>query len=148
MTDPLIPPQLKGQPKLVVRALLQFVLTALTLTDEGYVTVLTKCLSSRTTEGEAEDLVIGFEVVGHGRGVSPEQVQTVLDNAKGSDHRASEPALTMVCRMVQKCGGTVSIRSNLNVGTRFCFDLGFQRVQSYRPTLALRMHAASGACHT
>ncbi len=109
-----------GQPSAISRALLNLAANAVKFTEEGFVE-----LAAEVTEWES----IRFTVTDSGRGISPEAERNLFQPFQKSERRkgvffsGSGLGLSIVRRIVDDLGGSLSYETRLNHGTRFEFTL-------------------------
>lgn len=124
----MVPQKLRGDRSLLVRALLNLTINALKFTEVGHVTISTTCISAQKNN----TLVLGFEVLDSGRGMSPEELEKATrpyERASTSKSGGLGLGLTIVSKSVEMAGGRFNLASELHKGTRVGFELPFEIIE-------------------
>ncbi|HNP17179.1 MAG TPA: ATP-binding protein [Fulvivirga sp.] len=126
--DDNIPEVLLGDPARLHQIILNLVSNAVKFTSQGRITVSVRMLS------EAEESVrVEFSIADTGIGINENKINQIFDNF----HQASSDisriyggtglGLAIVKQLVEAQGGSISVKSVIDVGTVFSFILDFQR---------------------
>jgi hypothetical protein len=121
-TDPL-PHNLLGDPTRLQQALLNYATNAVKFTDQGTVT-----LRTLKQEETAEFLVVRFEVLDTGIGITSEAMSRLFsafeqaDNSMNRKYGGTGLGLAITKRLAELMGGEVGARSTVGVGSTFWFS--------------------------
>lgn len=119
-----------GHPTAIGRAVLNLAANALKFTEEGFVEI-----AAETSGWEN----IRFSVTDSGRGISPDAERNLFqpfhksERRKGVYFSGSGLGLTIVRRIVDDLGGSLTYKTRLHHGTQFEFTLRLPSVQDLRP---------------
>ncbi|MEM1042528.1 MAG: ATP-binding protein [Bacteroidota bacterium] len=125
--DPAVPDELIGDPHRLRQILINLVSNAVKFTHEGGVTVHVMPVAG----GTDGSIVLQFEVVDTGIGISPDQHERIFESftqARSDDARnegGSGLGLAIVKELVEGQQGTVSVASEEGSGSRFAVSLPF-----------------------
>lgn len=126
--DNRIPNVLVGDPVRLHQIILNLVSNAVKFTTEGKITVSVKLLS----ENE-KSVSIEFAITDTGIGISEDKIDKVFENFQQAYSGSSRLyggtglGLAIVKQLVEPQGGSVSVKSELNVGSTFSFILNFKK---------------------
>ncbi len=130
-----VPDRLLGDALRLRQVLLNLIGNAIKFTDRGEVEVRVELLDITHTRAEVQ-----FTVRDTGIGIEPEKRALIFEafaQADGSTTRrfgGTGLGLTICSRLIEMMGGRISVESELNVGSRFCFNALFSL-----PLTGLRM---------
>ena len=119
-----VPEKLLGDPGRIRQVLINLLGNAIKFTEHGEVAVRVKRVSS-----QAGKVLLGFEVVDQGIGISAEkqgdifEAFTQADTSTTRKYGGTGLGLTISSRMVAAMGGLLGVRSALGQGSTFYFDL-------------------------
>ena len=126
--DNRIPNVLVGDPVRLHQIILNLVSNAVKFTTEGKITVSVKLLS----ENE-KSVSIEFAITDTGIGISEDKIDKVFENFQQAYSGSSRLyggtglGLAIVKQLVEPQGGSVSVKSELNVGSTFSVILNFKK---------------------
>ncbi len=126
--DTSIPEVLVGDPVRLHQIILNLVSNAVKFTAIGYITVKVKMISETADEAKIE-----FAVSDTGIGIAPGKIDTIFENFQQASSGTSRLfggtglGLAIVKQLVEPQGGSISVKSKLNEGSTFSFDLTFQK---------------------
>lgn len=121
MSDPLVPKKLFGNEGAIRLALLNLVGNAIKYTDSGQVTV------QSSYRHDSRELI--FSVRDTGVGIPETEQETIFEpycKASGSSHRMRDGlglGLSIVKKLIEQQGGTISVSSTMGEGTEFIVSL-------------------------
>lgn len=121
-----IPELVQGDPFRIHQILYNLVGNAFKFTDEGEISIDVSC-----TDGKEENTVIlSFSVRDSGIGISPEDRQQIFEQFYQVSHfnpniRGTGLGLSITQRLVELMGGTISVESEVGVGSTFTVALPF-----------------------
>lgn len=125
--DSEIPEYIIGDPTKLSQILMNLINNALKFTHNGDVTVITKLDSLEDKKAN-----IYFEVKDNGIGIPEDKQQTIFDSfSQGSidinrKYGGTGLGLTIVKKLVHLLGGEISLKSKVNEGSTFTFELPFK----------------------
>ncbi len=128
--DPNLPRRCIGDPVRLRQILNNLVGNAVKFTSAGSITIRAR-LASDTTGGD--DLHIEFAVSDTGVGIPEEKRQSIFDEFEQADALTSKTyggtglGLAIAQRLVGAMGGSISLESELGVGSTFRFDVRMRR---------------------
>lgn len=120
--DPTIPQFLNGDPLRIKQVLLNLISNSLKFTHEGHVKLDIK-------QSQASPLVLEFQVEDTGIGISEEKQDqlfkpfTQVDSSTTRKYGGTGLGLQISQRLVQLMGGHISLKSQVDKGSTFTFDL-------------------------
>lgn len=126
--DPKIPETLVGDPVRLHQIILNLLSNAVKFTTKGSITVAIKLLKEDTNS-----VTIEFAVHDTGIGISPLKIEKIFENFQQASSDTSRLyggtglGLAIVKQLVETQGGTISVRSEPNIGSVFSFVLSFQK---------------------
>ncbi|MCL2079300.1 MAG: ATP-binding protein [Oscillospiraceae bacterium] len=124
--------QLIGDPLRLYQILMNLLSNAVKFTSAG--TVKLSALIKKESAGKA---AIHFEVSDTGIGMSAEQIEKIFDKFVQADSSTTRNyggtglGLAIVRNMVDLMGGTLTVESSPGAGSKFCFEITFDTVDSY-----------------
>lgn len=128
--DENIPENLIGDPTKLSQIFINLINNALKFTKNGTVSVFAKII---TSENENKDITrIFFDISDTGIGIPPENQEAVFESfSQGSveinrKYGGTGLGLAIVKRLVSLLGGEIKLKSNVNVGTSFSFEIDFK----------------------
>ena len=127
--EPTIGRKLMGDPVRLYQVLMNLLSNAVKFTDGGTIKFLAHI--KKEYEGKA---LICFEVNDSGIGMSPEQIEKIFepfiqgDSSTTRKYGGTGLGLTIVKKIVELMGGTLSVNSTPGVGSRFSFEILFDTV--------------------
>jgi len=122
--DPLVPPGVTGDARLLRQVLVNLAGNAVKFTDQGEVVVRAERLAS--SEAQA---MVRFSVSDTGLGIPPEALETLfepftqVDGSSTRPHGGSGLGLAISSRLVRLMGGRLAVDSELGRGSTFSFTL-------------------------
>ena len=125
--DPEIPNYLIGDPTKLSQILLNLINNALKFTHNGEVIVRAKLISLIDKKAE-----IYFEIKDNGIGIPEDKIESVFDSfSQGSidinrKYGGTGLGLTIVKKLVSLLGGEIMLKSKVNEGSSFSFELPFK----------------------
>ncbi|MDD5149775.1 MAG: ATP-binding protein [Flavobacterium sp.] len=125
--DPEIPENLIGDPTKLSQIMINLINNALKFTHNGKVAVITKCILS-----EDSKTAIYFEVKDSGIGIPEDKLATIFDSfSQGSvginrKYGGTGLGLTIVKKLVKILGGEIQLKSIVEKGSSFSFELPFK----------------------
>ena len=129
--DDNIPEVLVGDPVRLHQIILNLVSNAVKFTNEGKITVSVRLLS------EEEDIVtLEFAVADTGIGIPAIKIDKIFENFQQASsgttrlYGGTGLGLAIVKQLVEPQGGTISVKSKIDVGSTFSFTLSFQKTKS------------------
>ncbi|MFH2143266.1 MAG: ATP-binding protein [Bacteroidota bacterium] len=126
--DDKIPEVLVGDPVRLHQIILNLISNAVKFTSKGSITVSVRLL----TEDE-EKATVEFEVSDTGIGISEDKIKNIFENFQQATSKTSRLyggtglGLSIVKKLVEPQGGTISVKSKIDVGTTFSFILSFMK---------------------
>ncbi len=124
--DSTIPSRIYGDPTRLSQILNNLVSNAIKFTEKGEIRILL-----RLTEKNQEVVKIQFEVRDTGIGIPEKILPSIFDSFTQASSDTTRKfggtglGLTIVKRLVELQNGSISVRSRINGGTSFTFDLPF-----------------------
>ena len=128
--DPSIPANIKGDVLKVKEVLTNFLSNAIKFTHEGIIT-----LTVKKTDMNASKVKLYFEVADTGIGISEEQKDKVFEAFAQADISVTRKyggtglGLAISSKYIELMGGKIDIESELNVGTKFFFEIEFEVIE-------------------
>ena len=122
--DPSIPVNLKGDILKIKEVLTNLLSNAIKFTHEGYIT-----LKVKKTDMTSTKVKLYFEVADTGIGVSEEQKDKIFEAFSQADISVTRKyggtglGLAISGKYIELMGGKIQIESELNVGTKFFFEI-------------------------
>jgi len=129
--EPVTGKKLLGDPVRLYQSLLNLLSNAVKFTDSGTVK-----LSALVKNADEKTATIYFEVTDSGIGMTPEQIQKILepftqaDSSTTRNYGGTGLGLSITKNLVELMGGDLKIESNPGVGSKFSFELTFTLVDS------------------
>ncbi|NER11258.1 Signal transduction histidine kinase [Muriicola jejuensis] len=126
-TDPEIPPFLLGDPSKLTQVLLNLLGNAIKFSDRGKVVLETRL--DRIERGKAH---LKFRITDTGIGIPGEDLNHIFDAFRQagqhtfSKYGGAGLGLSIVKQIVDRLGGTISVQSEVNKGTRFDMTLIYE----------------------
>jgi len=124
--DPSIPLSIKGDVLKIKEVLTNFLSNAIKFTHEGIIT-----LTVKKTAINAQKVKLYFEVADTGIGISEDQKSKVFEAFAQADISVTRKyggtglGLAISSKYIELMGGKIDIESELNVGTKFFFEIEF-----------------------
>jgi len=128
--DKNIPEVLIGDPVRLHQIILNLVSNAVKFTSEGKITVSVNVLSE-----DSDSVTLEFAISDTGIGIPEEKIETVFEVFQQASSGTSRLyggtglGLAIVKQLVEPQGGSISVKSKLEVGTTFSFILSFQKTE-------------------
>lgn len=128
--DNTIPPILLGDSVRLNQILINLISNAIKFTSKGKITVSVRLLTS-----DNDNVTIEFAISDSGIGLAEDTIPIIFENfqqATSSTARlfgGTGLGLAIVKQLVEKQGGTISVKSKLNEGSTFSFILNFQKIE-------------------
>jgi len=128
--DQNIPKVLLGDPVRLHQIILNLVSNAVKFTSKGSITVSAQLISE-----DDEQSTIEFAVADTGIGINETKIEKIFDNFQQASSGTSRLyggtglGLAIVKQLVEPQGGTVTVRSKVNKGSRFSFTLSFLKTK-------------------
>lgn len=129
--DSNIPKVLVGDPVRLHQIIINLVSNAVKFTSKGEITIGTKLLN----ENE-ENVTIEFSVSDTGIGIPDNKIKKIFENFQQASSETSRLyggtglGLAIVKQLVEAQGGSVDVKSKINEGSVFSFNLTFQKTNS------------------
>ena len=126
--DNKIPVVLIGDSVRLHQILLNLLSNAIKFTAEGKITVTVRLLSE-----DDEKAVIEFAIADTGTGIPEDKLESIFENFQQATSSTSSTfggtglGLAICKQLVEKQGGTISVKSKVNEGSTFSFTLIFQK---------------------
>ena len=123
---PDVPDNLIGDPLRLGQILLNLVGNGIKFTEQGEITVRVRCVNSQQDRAE-----LRFEVNDTGIGMSAEQLSELFkafsqaDTSTTRKYGGTGLGLSISKRLVELLGGSISVSSQVGVGSCFSFQMGF-----------------------
>ncbi len=123
-----IPGVLMGDAMRLHQIFINLISNAVKFTNEGKITVCARLLSE-----DAEHATIEFSVTDTGIGISKEKLGQVFENFQQATSGTSRLyggtglGLAIVKQLVELQGGTITVKSEVDKGSTFSFNLNFQK---------------------
>lgn len=119
-----IPTHLMGDEKHIRQILLNLISNAIKFTEQGTIT----CRVYTKSQTDAEKLLLRFEIIDTGCGMTDEQAARIFEpfyQSNVEQHRLMGTGLgtTITFNLVELMGGTIGVRSKPNEGSTFWFEL-------------------------
>ncbi|NJB37135.1 PAS domain-containing hybrid sensor histidine kinase/response regulator [Croceivirga sp. JEA036] len=134
--DKQIPEYLIGDSTRLFQILTNLISNAIKFTKEGEV-----ALNIRQEEIKNESIIIAFEVIDTGIGISMEKQATIFDafsqanSSTTREYGGTGLGLTISKKLLELMGSTIALKSEIDVGSVFSFQLEFKtNTQDYIPT--------------
>jgi PAS domain S-box-containing protein len=129
--DNKIPEVLIGDPVRLHQIILNLVSNAVKFTTKGKITVSVRLLSE-----DAEKTTIEFAVTDTGIGIAENRMGNIFENFQQATsdtarlYGGTGLGLSIVKQLVEPQGGTICVKSEMNVGSTFSFVLPFQKTNA------------------
>jgi PAS domain S-box-containing protein len=126
--DSNIPKVLVGDSVRLHQIILNLVSNAVKFTNEGKITVSVNLLTE-----DDDNLTIKFAVIDTGIGIAKDKIEHIFENFQQATNETSRLyggtglGLAIAKQLVESQGGTISVQSELGVGSTFSFILPFNR---------------------
>ncbi len=126
--DPLIPEVVSGDPLRLHQVILNLMSNAVKFTGKGKITIGVQMLKE-----DEEKVEIRFSIADTGMGIPEDKLSLIFDNFQQAYTDSSRMiggtglGLTIVKKLIEAQGGTISVKSKLNAGSVFSFILSFQK---------------------
>jgi PAS domain S-box-containing protein len=133
--DERIPKVLLGDPVRLHQIILNLVSNAVKFTKEGDITVSVSLLSE-----DEQNVVIEFAVTDTGIGISEEKIAGIFENFQQATSETSRLfggtglGLAIVKQLVEAQNGSISVKSKIEKGSDFCFQLSFKKTNEETET--------------
>ncbi|RDI54987.1 chemotaxis protein CheB [Flavobacterium glaciei] len=130
--DPKIPEVLLGDSIRLHQIILNLVSNAVKFTSKGKITVSATILFE-----EEEKVIIEFEVTDSGIGIPEDHIDVIFENfqqaTNGTSHQygGTGLGLAIVKQLVISQGGSIRVKSKIDVGSTFSFTLPFEKTQNF-----------------
>ncbi|OGG95080.1 MAG: hypothetical protein A2508_08660 [Candidatus Lambdaproteobacteria bacterium RIFOXYD12_FULL_49_8] len=125
--DPELPKFLLGDPFMLDQVLTNLIGNAIKFTKKGGVEYKIKRL-----EGDGDQCLVRFEVLDQGQGIAESQFEAIFEPFRQVDqgitrnHQGAGLGLAIAQKLVGLMGGKLQMESELEVGSRFWFELPFK----------------------
>ncbi len=126
--DETIPKTVIGDPMRLRQIILNLMSNAVKFTAKGSLTIRVRLLKE-----EAENTTIEFELEDTGIGIREDRLEHIFNNFEQagketqSSYGGTGLGLAIVKQLVERQGGTISVRSELGKGSTFCFIMDFDK---------------------
>ena len=130
--DPAIPDRLEGDSTRVRQILLNLAGNAVKFTEKGSVTITVAAVGRTAAVNEGDDLMLRFEVIDTGIGLTEEQLAKLFkpfvqaDASTARKYGGTGLGLSICQRLSEMMGGTIGATSEHGKGSTFWFDLPFR----------------------
>ena len=128
--SPDIPDLIIGDPFRLNQIIMNMISNSVKFTEKGGITL--EVIVGAETD---EDVTINFNVIDTGIGISKENQAKIFEHFTQAEsnitrkYGGSGLGLTIVKKLIEKQGGSINIESEPGKGTRFYFDLKFQKAK-------------------
>lgn len=140
--DKQIPEYLIGDSTRLFQILTNLISNAIKFTREGEV-----ALNIQQKETKEESIILGFEVIDTGIGISKDKQETIFDafsqanSSTTREYGGTGLGLTISKKLLELMGSTIALKSELEVGSVFSFQLEFKtNTQDYIPSHTTQLH--------
>jgi PAS domain S-box-containing protein len=129
--DTKIPEVLVGDPVRLHQIILNLVSNSVKFTTKGKITV-----SANLITEDNDKATIGFAVSDTGIGIAEEKIATIFENFQQATSGTSRLyggtglGLAIVKQLVETQGGTINVKSQIDEGSIFSFQLSFQKTKT------------------
>jgi len=126
--DNKIPEVLTGDAVRLNQILLNLLSNAIKFTEKGKITIAVRLLDE-----DKENVIIEFAISDTGTGISEDKLESIFENFQQATSSTSRLfggtglGLAICKQLVEKQGGTISVRSKVDEGSTFSFTLSFQK---------------------
>ena len=126
-----IPEVLIGDPARLHQIILNLVSNAVKFTAKGKIT-----LGIRLLNEDKERVIIGFTVTDTGIGIAENKIDHIFENFQQAStgttrlYGGTGLGLAIVRQLVERQGGSVRVKSKIDVGSVFNFSLSFQKTEA------------------
>lgn len=147
--EPNVPQYIKTDEKKLRSCLINIINNALKFTNLGHVMVRVRCQDDPDQSlTKNEPFILQFEVEDTGCGIAHDQLETIFEAFSQTEagQQAAEGTglgLTITRKFIQLMGGEITVKSTLNQGTTFCFDIRAQPVKALEASLTI-LHKVVG----
>lgn len=122
-----VPKNLNGNPVKLSQVLMNLVGNACKFTEDGKITI--KVSSKKSA---ADQVVLRFEVIDTGMGIAEDKQHSIFEEfAQGAsvnyNYQGTGLGLPIVKKLLASAGSEIQLQSTLGSGSKFFFDLNFQR---------------------
>ena len=124
-----IPDELLGDQKRLSQIIVNLINNAITFTQNGRINVC-----ARVLKNDNENTLLEFSVADTGVGISSDKLATIFDRFRQiepPDKRKNGGmglGLSITKRLIELQGGTLTVESELNIGSTFSFNLPFKKL--------------------
>lgn len=124
--DPNIPSKLQGDPVKISQILINLIGNAIKFTQDGDIYVRAHKVNARSSK-----CLINFEIEDNGKGISEEKQNAIFENftQEGSsttrEYGGTGLGLAIVKNLVTLMGGDIRLKSKVNGGSKFSFEIWF-----------------------
>ncbi|MEJ1221946.1 ATP-binding protein [Sediminicola sp. 1XM1-17] len=124
--DTKIPEMLVGDPSKLSQILLNLIGNAIKFVNKGDIH-----LKINSIKQNSEEIVLDFNIIDTGIGISEEQIEHIFDTFRQAEHDTfkkyggSGLGLSIVKQIIENLNGKINVTSTLGVGTTFKFELPF-----------------------
>jgi PAS domain S-box-containing protein len=129
--DTKIPEVLVGDPVRLHQIILNLVSNAVKFTTTGQITIGVRLLNE-----DEENLTIEFSIMDTGIGIAENKIEKIFENFQQASSGTSRLyggtglGLAIVKQLVEKQGGSIIVKSKINVGSTFSFILPFKKTDA------------------
>ena len=129
--DKNIPEVLVGDPVRLHQIILNLVSNAVKFTNKGKITV-----NMRLLKEDAEKVTIGFSISDTGIGIAENKIVKIFENFQQASSGTSRLyggtglGLAIVKQLVEAQGGSIKVKSKVNEGSTFSFELNFLKTKA------------------
>ena len=126
--DRKIPEVLIGDAARLHQILLNLLSNAIKFTEKGKVTVAVRLLNE-----DKKNAIIEFAITDTGTGIAEDKLESIFENFQQATSSTSRIfggtglGLTICKQLVEKQGGTITVKSKVDEGSTFSFTLSFQK---------------------
>lgn len=132
-----VPDVLLGDPTRLTQIIINLTGNAIKFTKKGMVqvhaTVLKKNYGSSQSIQEHENIVVEFSVKDTGIGIPPEKLENIFERFRQAESHTTRKyggtglGLSIAKQLVELQGGTLSVKSELNIGSVFSFCIPYKK---------------------
>lgn len=137
--DAEVPDAIESDPVRLRQVLVNLVANAIKFTDSGSVTVSCTCAAGSSREADADCVSLDFSIADTGRGIDPVDRERIYESfvqasdRSPSDYEGAGLGLAITKRIVDEMNGSLSLESEVGVGSVFVVRLDRLRILEPAP---------------